>query len=100
MNFGRQIGQSLQMTIDPITVDCARLPGTDAWTVDRIARLQLAARRLGLELRFVNAAPALLELVELCGLRAALRVEVEGQPEQGEEPGGVEEEGDVPDPAA
>jgi ABC-type transporter Mla MlaB component len=44
----------------------------DAVTVDALARLQLAARRHGCEVRLRNASPALLELVELMGLTDVL----------------------------
>jgi anti-anti-sigma regulatory factor len=87
------------MSIDSIYVDCARLKELDASAIDRIARLHLAARRLGLDLRLVNASPALFELADFCGLTAVLRVEVERQPEEREQPRRVEEEGDVTDPA-
>jgi ABC-type transporter Mla MlaB component len=40
----------------------------DAVTVDAVARLQLAARRRGCEVRLRNASAALLDLVELMGL--------------------------------
>lgn len=73
------------MTIDPITLDCARLHEPDVWVIDRIARLELAARRLGFELRLVNLDPALLELVDLCGLCGPLGLdEGEGHPEERE----------------
>lgn len=71
----------------------------DLRLIDRLGRLQLAARRLGFELRLVNVDPGLAELVDLCGLGAALRVEVKRQPEQRKETRGVEEEGDLGDPA-
>jgi len=64
---------------------CALLPGggvvalcdvvgvpPDAVTVEALARLQLAARRRGCEVRLRNAEPALLELVELMGLTHVL----------------------------
>jgi ABC-type transporter Mla MlaB component len=44
----------------------------DAVTVDAVARLQLAARRRGCEVRLCNASSALLELVELMGLTNVL----------------------------
>ena len=44
----------------------------DAVTVDALARLQLAARRLGCEVRLRNASAALLEVVELMGLTHVL----------------------------
>ena len=44
----------------------------DAVTVDALARLQLAARRTGCQVRLRNASDALLELVGLMGLRDVL----------------------------
>jgi hypothetical protein len=44
----------------------------DAVTVDALARLQLASRRLGCQVRLCNASPPLLELVELMGLADVL----------------------------
>jgi ABC-type transporter Mla MlaB component len=63
----------------------------DATTVDALARLQLAARRLGHDVLVSGAPGELVELLELCGLRDVLRVEVRGQPEEREERLGVEE---------
>lgn len=71
----------------------------DLRLIDRLGRLQLAARRLGFELRIVNAEPALVELVDLCGLAGELGVEVQRHPEKREEALGVEEERDVRDPS-
>jgi ABC-type transporter Mla MlaB component len=42
--------------------------GPDAVTVDALARLQLAASRLGCRVVLRNASPALSELVDLMGL--------------------------------
>ena len=58
----------------------------DLALVDALARLQLAARRQGRQIRIVNPPPELVELLDLVGLR----VEVLGEPEDGEQPG-VEE---------
>ena len=44
----------------------------DAGTVDALARLQLAARRLGCQLRLRNASSELRELVAFMGLRDVL----------------------------
>ena len=44
----------------------------DAVTVDALARLQMAASRLGCRVRLRNASPALCELVDLMGLRDVL----------------------------
>ena len=46
--------------------------GVDAVTVDALARLQLAARRHGCQVRLRNASPELLELVAFMGLRDVL----------------------------
>jgi ABC-type transporter Mla MlaB component len=44
----------------------------DAVTVDALARLQLAARRQGCQVRLSNASSELRELVEFMGLRDVL----------------------------
>jgi len=44
----------------------------DAVTVEALARLQLAARRLGCQVRLENASPALVELVSFMGLEDVL----------------------------
>ena len=49
--------------------------GADASIVDALARLQLAVRRHGLEVRLENASAELLELVDFMGLRDVLVVE-------------------------
>ena len=66
----------------------------DLGTVDALARLQLAGRRLGFDVR-LTPTEELLELLELCGL-----VEVLWQPEEREEAFGVEEERQLGDPPA
>ncbi|HUJ91861.1 MAG TPA: hypothetical protein VLW05_04120 [Gaiellaceae bacterium] len=72
----------------------------DAAALDVLARLHLTARRVGLELRFRDASSELLELIEFAGLRGTLRVEPRREPEQREQRLGVEEEGELGDPAA
>jgi hypothetical protein len=71
----------------------------DVHAIDALARLQLAARRLGMELRLRHASGELQELVAFAGLRDVLRVEAGGQAEQGEERLGVEEERELDNPA-
>jgi len=66
----------------------------DLATVDALARLRLAGRRLGFDVR-LTPTEELLELLELCGL-----VEVLWQPEEREEAFGVEEERQLGDPPA
>ena len=49
--------------------------GPDAVTVDALARLQLAARREGCQIRLCNASDELLELVAFMGLEDVCRSE-------------------------
>jgi hypothetical protein len=67
-------------------------------TLDVLARLQLAARRRGCEIRLVRASPELRELIKFAGLEAALPVKPGREAEQWEEGVGVEEERELPDP--
>jgi len=69
----------------------------DIASVDVLARLQLAARRVDLEIRLRHASSDLLELIAFAGLRDVLRVELERQPEEREQRLGVEEEGELGD---
>jgi hypothetical protein len=70
----------------------------DLGSVGALARLQLEARRLGLELRLRRVSPELRDLIVFVGLDDVLRVETGRQPEQGEERLGVEEEGQLRGP--
>jgi len=81
-----------------VICDCAEIRDPKLATIDQLARLALAARQLGCQVHLRHANPALLELIELAGLADILRVEVGREPEEGEEPGGVEEEGELTDP--
>jgi hypothetical protein len=58
---------SVTFTIDVRNVEA------DAVTVDTLARLQLAARRLSCRLLLSNASPELLELVAFMGLADVLQ---------------------------
>jgi anti-anti-sigma regulatory factor len=78
-----------------VLCDVRSLPANAA-AVDLLARLQLAARRHGGEIRLSGASKPLRELIALCGLAGVL----EREPEQREEPLGVEEERQLGDPAA
>jgi anti-anti-sigma regulatory factor len=80
-----------------IVCDLAGL-APDLAALDALARVQLAARRAGLELRLRHASPDFGALVALCGLERVLRVELEGQPEEREQRLGVEEERELDDP--
>ena len=72
-------------------------PAPEVVTVDALARLQLGARRSGVELRLHHASRELLELLAFVGLREVLRLEPGGQPEEREERLGVEEERELDD---
>jgi len=72
-----------------VRCDAGGLPA-DLTTVDRLARLALAARRLGCRLVLERASAELGALVCLLGLDEVLGVEVVGQAEQGEQPLGVQ----------
>ncbi len=71
----------------------------DAVTIDALARLQLAARRRGLEIRIRNASRELQELLAFFGLADVLRVEPGRQAEDREERLRVEEEAEFDDPS-
>jgi anti-anti-sigma regulatory factor len=77
---------SLEMSEQhPRTIVCdVGFLAVDATTIDALARLQLASRRLGHELQLCGVSRELVELIELCGLSGVLHVEVGRQPEQRE----------------
>ena len=81
-----------------LVCDLRRLARADVETLDVLARLQLAARRRGLELQLRGATPELAELVVLAGLDGVLRLEAEREAERSEERLGVEEERELGDP--
>jgi len=83
-----------------VVLDCGYLTQPTAATIDQLASMQLAARREGCRLELAGAPPRLLELLDLCGLAEILGLELERQAEEREELLGVEEEGQLPDPAA
>lgn len=87
-----------------VVCDVGALTAPDIATVDALARLELTARRRGLEICFSRASPRLVELLALSGLLGVLavngasRLEAQRQPEERKEVGGVQEEGDPGDP--
>ena len=84
---------------DVFVCDVAGLTKPDVGTVDALARLQLAARRLGRPFRLRHASPDLVELLTLCGLDdVLLGVEPRRQAEEREQAGGVEERVERRDP--
>ena len=82
----------------PVDLDVGSLPPT-VQIVDALARLGLAERRLGRELRLRNASQPLQELLAFVGIADALRVGPVGQPEEREQRLGVEEERELDDSA-
>ena len=81
-----------------LSCDVGALPA-DGVALDALARLQLAARRVGLELELCNASRELCCLITFTGLEEVLRVEPGREAEEREERLGVEEEGELGDPA-
>jgi hypothetical protein len=70
----------------------------DAETIEALARFKLDALRGGQDAVLRGPSSELLALLDLCGLRDVLRVEVGGQAEQREEPVGIQEERELADP--
>ncbi|MEA2133227.1 MAG: hypothetical protein QOC68_1136 [Solirubrobacteraceae bacterium] len=81
-----------------LVCDVAALTHPDAGTVEALARLQLTARRLGRQVRLREPSRELRGLLDLCGLAEVLRVEPGRQPEEREQPLGVEERVEMGDP--
>jgi hypothetical protein len=79
-------------------LDCQRLKEPCMAEINHVARLQLAAQRQGCELQLRNASDDLLELIGFAGLAEVLRVEMQRESEEGEQPRGVEEEDQLGDP--
>jgi anti-anti-sigma regulatory factor len=78
-----------------LAVDCSALTVPDLAGVELLAALQLAAKRHGWQLQPTNVSRELHDLLLLAGLTGVLGLEPQRQAEQGEEPRGVEEEGDL-----
>jgi anti-anti-sigma regulatory factor len=78
-------------------VDAAVL-AADAATLDVLARIQLAAGRLGLYVLLRRPSPDLQRLIAFAGLEQVLRVEPPRQAEEREQPLGAEEERQLLDP--
>ena len=88
------------MTVREVPCDVRALVDPDAATVDVLARLQLAARRLGREIRLHNASLELQELLDFMGLTDVLRVEPRRQTEERKQRLGVQEERELEIPSA
>ncbi len=102
MSFGVPPGLSIEMPAayaNTIVCDVGAVK-SDVHAIDALARLQLAAGRLGLEVRLRHASNDLQALIAFAGLREVLRVEAGRQAEQREERVGVEEERELDDSAS
>ena len=62
----------VERTTAVLLCDVGDVVDPDAGTVETLARARLTARRLGWELRLVNAGSDLLDLIELMGLSDVL----------------------------
>jgi hypothetical protein len=84
----------------PIVVDVGAL-APDALTIDVLARLQLAARRLGRRVQLRNVSDELRKLIAFVGLAEVLELGLEpiGEAEEREDRLGGEEERELGDPA-
>ena len=85
---------------DLVLVNCARIRNPDLKTIDYLCRVQLGLKRSGRQACLANSNDDLKALIRFSGLSGVLRIEVQRQPEEREEPGGVEEERDLGDPPA
>ena len=88
------------MATGTVNLNCARIKRPDLGAIDDIARIHLGVRRSGCNLQLRSAGDELTALIEFAGLGDVLCVEVQRQPEQRKQLLGVEEEGELPDPAA
>ena len=64
-----------------LQIDVRAIARPEAATVDALARLHLALKQAGFELRICGATDQLRELIAFMGLDEVLRVEVGRQPE-------------------
>jgi hypothetical protein len=95
-----QLGALVGAGATSVLCDVGTIVEPDARVVDALARLQLAAGRLGCDLRLQRASAELAQLLDFMGLADVLRVEVRREAKQREERLGVEEEGELDDPAS
>jgi hypothetical protein len=82
---------------DVALCDVGALPA-DAVAIDALARIQLAARRMGRQVVLRHAADDLCDLLAFIGLTGLLGIESGGQAEQRKQGVGVEEERELDDP--
>lgn len=87
-----------------VVCDMGGVEDPDLATVEALARLEMSVRGLGCTFRLRGPPSRLADLLDFCGLDEVLArpggsaLVVEGKPEQGEEPVGIEEEVETGDP--
>jgi hypothetical protein len=86
---------------DVLVCDVGGVAEADVVVLDAVARLQLTARRLGKRICVRRASRELCALLAFTGLAevCGLRLELERQAEEREDPRGVEEERELDDPS-
>ena len=88
----RLLREGLATTLE---CDVAEVQAPDLGAVEALTRVDLTAKRLGAGIRLRGASVGLLELLAFCGLPLESVVDAQGQAEEREEPGGVQEERDA-----
>ena len=88
-----------QHSLYHVDCDVGHLACADLPTVSALARASLNARRQGERLSVVNASRELQELIRFAGLNGVLLGRREREPEEREEPLGVEKRGEADNPA-
>ena len=83
-----------------LVCDLSEVISPDLATVEALCHFRVALADEGYAVELRDASPGLLELLELCGLEGVLPLVHQGQPEEREQPGGVEEEVEPGDPAS
>lgn len=82
-----------------LVCDVGGVNSPDLATIEALCRFRLAAADEGYAVELRDASPWLRELLDLCGLEGVLPLVDQRQPEEREQPGGVEEEIQPGDPA-
>jgi hypothetical protein len=82
-----------------VVLDCTALAEADAGQLEGIARLCLTLKRRGCALRLADPGDGLVALVGFAGLAEVLGLEAGGEAEEREDPGRVQEEGELGDQA-
>jgi anti-anti-sigma regulatory factor len=99
-----RVRESVEDGADLVVCDVRGLTDPDAVTVDALARLELTARRCGVQVTIRHALPELKDLLSLMGLTDVVPICAESTLEPGREAeerepaGRIQEEGDAGDP--